>query len=442
MRILKTLAASPATSVNEHEFRNLNEVQKFLDELQSRKKMTDLVLKRFMASAQVKASDDEDDEPNVKRMSLTGPRREKEHVDAPSRIHQQVEKIKVGERPVLKKVDQKKIAENFVVIEEYTHQIELLEAIEVRTAAAFKGSPKLSKVLAEIKSRRAEVIKALGEAQAFLHKVASNNLPDEVNNTFRGVVNPIVRQLTERYKAKAQVLHVNSFESNGSPILQFTLYTKLTDLKNDKGFVYKAFFITVNCCIDARGVHHYFVDTGTKYEVPSIQPLNSHTRGFGFSRPKDGMRLLQTHLKADEQLDLLAVDSLPISDKDAKIIGTRVKEYIKSQTIDEEEGTIRFVLIPNLSAQKTDTVVKTILADFGGMLQSNRAFDKIRHKITKTKGGAQAVTLWFAAALPRNGKDYRDNADALHRLKSELGLSDAEVKRISRVLRSRNSDEV
>lgn len=434
MRVLKTLAAVTATTINDHDFRNINEVKKFLDTLLIQKKDADNVLLKSVAS------DDIDDPPTttVRRFGLTDR-------DPANTIRQQPSDLKnVGPRPKFKPADTKELEKHFEVVQTYVHQIELLESLVVRVKGAFQGDKKLDSILKDIDSRRKDLLAALAKAQDFLNKVAKNKIPESVEQTFRAVTNPIVRVLTGRYRSKQQLLQVNAFDDGGSGVIQFTLYTKLANLKNDKGFVYKDFFIIVQCAIDARGVHHYFVDTSFKFEAPSKAPLNSPVRGHSFIRPKDGLRLLQTHMKADEHLDVLTSDSLPMSEKDVSIVGKSVKDLIKSVKVDEEGGTIRFQLVPGLGDQKVQNIYKEIMADITGLLHSNRQIEKMKNKVTKTVGKkgekGHAITIWFTGAIPRAGQAYRDNSSALHSLKGELGLSDDEVKKIARILRGRQND--
>lgn len=445
MRLLTTLAASSATMLNEHEFRNINEVQKFLDELQTRKKKTDLLFEKFQASVSVVTASDDDEEDGdqkVRRFSL-GPQRDQK-VDPANRIRQRPEDLKPnGVRPKIKSVDRKTIEKNFTVLQEYVHQIEILDSLEVRVRGAFTGSPKLPSLLKDIKDRRVELQNSLQEAQTYIHTIATKAIPDEVNNTFRGVVNPTVRGLTGRYKTRGDALHVDAFDSKtDGAVLQFTQYTRLTNLKNDKGFLIKDLYIILTCAIDNQGRHHYYVDTTLKFEPAKRDGLKSHSRGMKFVKPKDGIRMLLTQLRVEDSLDLLDENqSLPLTQKDISIVGLAVKELIQNVKLDEKEGWIRFSLIEAVDSQsKAVNVQKQILADVDGLLHSRRTREKLKTQVGKLSGGRYFVKVWFTGATPRVAEEYRDNATIVHRLKDELGLNPEEVRKFTRILRSRQNE--
>lgn len=439
MRPLKNKLSS-ATAINDHDFRNLNEVKKFMDTLKQQKNSADKTLNLSVAS------DDEDEEGEtptvrVRKFGLTDDR----PIDPILRTQQRDSTLKnVGTRPAIKPAELKGMAKHFEVLHTYMQQLELLDSLKIRVRGAFHGSKKLDSVLADIEDQRKEVATALGRAQEFLDSLAKKKLPPSVEKTFKEVTVPIVRMLTGRYRKKQQLLQVNSFDDDGKGVIQFTFYTKLSNLKNDKGFVYKDFFIIVQCAIDHRGVHYYFTDTSFRFDPPSTESLISHSRGHSFNRSKDGKRLLQTHMKMDEHLDILTTDSIPVMDGDVSLLGKDVKDFIKSIKVDEDSAMIRFQLVPGLTDQKVQNIQKDILADLSQLLHSPRSLEKMKTKVVKTidksKKRAHAINIWFTGAIPRIGQEYRDNASALHNLKTELGLTDEEVRKVSRILRSRQTD--
>ena len=428
-----TVISTQVTALNEYDFRNPNEVLTLLKQLKIDIENSEKLLEKYQAS-ELTASD----KPlELKRFGVSDSR----NINAPINMMKQgAEKLKPGSRPKFKTTESNAIGKNFILIQDYQRQLELVDSLNVRVQSVFKDSKKLKSLLAEVKTRKTEIEAGLKKAMAFVESIAGKHLPKEVEEVFRQTVNPVLRKLEGKYKKKTMYLEVNSFGFDKSQYIQFTQTTELNDLKNDKGFTYRSFYIVVTCTIDAKGHHTFFIDTAYKKETPSTEPLTSHGRGPAFHKARDGLRLLQTHLKVDNSLELEVPGSMPLKQADADTITGALKDYIKSSVVDEEERTVRFVLVKGLEpGPKLQNVLKSILAAVGSILHGTRKLSNLKYKNpTKTVSGSYAITIWFAASIFRGGEKYRDDSNVVQRLKTELGLSNSEVDAINRVLKSRN----
>lgn len=438
---LSVLAASEASAINEYEFRNMSEVNTYLDAIEEQHNKSVKLLQKFTASVIVAADDEDDDSPKAKKISLLNPGMGDYQRDPAVRIRQlQVKRPGAQKESVkIKPTELKGLAENFVVAQDIANQINKLNTLRVLIRNDFAGDKQLKSTLSHVDALEKKALDSLAKAQAFMAAVAQKHLPDSVNTTFKGITGPVLRELKGRYKTATQQIHATAFNNpTDGQIIQFTKYLSLTNLKNDKGQVYPKFFIVLYCCIDASGTHRYYVDTNTRYEVPSKDSLDDPSRGAYFTKSKEGLRLLHTAMKVDESLDILNKGDIPLNKSDINKLGTSIKNTIKSVVEDEKEGTIRFVLEKSVdSEQKAQNVVKVILNDVSGLTTNQVAHEKIKTKVGKTKGGAYSITITFAGAIPRNTKKYRDDKEVLNKLRHDLGLEDDEVRRISRVLRSR-----
>lgn len=424
MRIIKVLAQKTTTALNEFDFRNANEVLKFLDGVKELTDKADKTLEMFMASAhEVTAA------PTQLKQFIVGPKSK----DLPV-LKTQPGKTAPKDRTRLP--GKSDVEENFSVLQEYLRQREMVQSLDVRVRSGFAGSRKLKLMLETIKERAAQIDAGIAKARNFIEKVANKNVPKEVSSVFSQVVNPIVRQLKGRYKKIDRTLQVNTFQDKGRSVLQFTHYTHLTELKRDDGFVYHDIYFVVVCCILNDGTHVYYVDVTFQFEAPSTEPLESGLRGSSFTRANAGLRLLQAHLKADEQLDLLAPDHLPIKESDTKIIGLRVAKLIKSNKVDEDAKTLKVTLVNGATENDRQKVITTVLADIASLTSMHNVKEKLKYLPNGKPPGQLSVTFWFSVPLPRKGIQYRDNMAVLRQLKEHLGLDDAAVKKIGRVLRS------
>jgi hypothetical protein len=229
---------------------------------------------------------------------------------------------------------------------------------------------------------------------------------------------------------------VNTFTLGSKIYTQFTQNVLLTGLKNDLGQNYPKFYIILTCLIDNAGYTTYFVTTSYRREIPSSKGPNDHGRGLSFSTPEMGRRLLETHLKVGEALEVTVPGDPPIGSDKLLHVGSKIDKLIRSKSFDEEDKLLKLLLVPGLEKPQVEKIEKEIMVDIGGLLYDKDIIHRFKHSKVKV-GKSWMLEFWFMPVAPRAGKKYRDTMGVLRALKSTLGLTDDEVKSISRVLQSR-----
>jgi len=433
---LKALAFDTVDGMNNYDFRSPNEVLKVLKGLEERTKKTGENFTKITSNIiTLKTNNTRDETQGEEGWGKLGQRSvDPAHRERRNKFADSTPKLDA--LPKIGGPQAAKMAAHFSSIHEYLEQLEMLDSITVRSRLAFKGSKKLSLLEKEFKARKDEIEKGLTAAMQFLAGLAEKHLPKTVELTFNRVIKPVLKELKDRYKRSSVDLSVNAFEADGGQYLQFTQTTVLENLENDTGFVYSKFYIVIQCVIDKSARHQYFVTTNYKRVPPSAEGLHSHSRGMAFNSPDVGRRLLETHLKTDEAIDIVSPGHMPLNDRDMLTVGDKVKEKIRSQEWDDREKLLNITLKPGLSDREADNVLKSILADIGGLLYNRNSISKFRNKMVDV-GKSKKISIWFQTPTPKTGKLYRDNAVALRTLKENLGLDMEEVKGIQKVLQMR-----
>lgn len=441
MRKLKLLTTLPVTAMNEHEFQSETETLRFLKEIGKKVKENLRLLDQYEAS--IVASEFDEPAP-VKKFSITDKDDKKDswkRTDSPIQLKQipvkQGRKLYTDNNPHLVGVEAQNLAKNFDVLKNLYHMLELVNSTFVRLEAIYKGSTRRSTIMKDLEARKAEIEKGIAKASKFLSDLANKKIPESIRDIFDFITDHIGLELKGKYKTVTEQLLITSFPLEKSGVVQISHTLDFTNLKNDKGFIYHKFYLTVTCCI-YQGKRHYFVDTGFKKQVPSTAPLESHTRGPSFETAVNGLRIVQTHLKVDNALDVLMHKEIPLSDAHIPMVTSRVRKYIKKAWLDQEEKSLRIIFIPEVvPGEKYQQLITTILADVDAVVNNSRKMKALKNKPGKTKGGELSLTIWFAAGLPRVGYKYRDDKQVLRRLRDELGLSEREEHEFSKTLSDR-----
>lgn len=427
-------AASDSDTLNNFEFRTPNEILKVLRVMQEANLKT-----RVRLRTKIEASNDQDD-PDGNSMFKVIKIGDANIVPSggnkkvPSKGFSEGRRVENFNRP--KPGSLKKMAAHFESFQDYMSKLELLESLIVRAKILFKGHKKERTLNSDLEQHRKELEQQTATSMQALQVLAEKHVPEEAEQTFNKVLRPVLKQLAHKFSKRSDDLMVNTFMLGSKIYTQFTMSTLLVGLKNDLGQVYPKFYIILTCLVDNGGYVTYFVTTSYKREIPSSKGPNDHSRGMAFSTPDMGRRLLETHLKVDEALEVTVPGDPPIDSGKLLHVGSKIDQLIRSKSFDEDEKVLKLNLIPGLEVSQVQKMEQEILKDIGGLLYDKDVIHRFKHSKVKT-GKAWQLQFWFMPPAPRSGKKYRDTVGTLRALKSILGLDDAEIKGISRVLQSR-----
>lgn len=308
-----------------------------------------------------------------------------------------------------------------------------LKSLKINTVQSFKGSQykaALERTLTSFDKREKEVLRAELEVHNELHEIAEKKIPEDIRKNFIATLRPIANGLVGKYKSADKRYSISVTDDGG---VQFQQILGFKGLTNDKGLVYPELYLVCSCVV-LKAKHNFFVDTDTSNPLAVRAPLHSMARGFPYSNPKDGVRLLRTHLLADDQIDVNTREGLP--KPKAEIEDTKFRHpSVTAVDADEVKSTITLTLAKGTDIQES---LKTILPDLQGLFYSDTTKERIRYKEGVSKLGSPTLVFHVPAPSPRIGANYKAAGHRLDVLQHDLELSPKQVVQIKRILRSQD----
>lgn len=313
-----------------------------------------------------------------------------------------------------------KLRDQFDLVVELQHKLEVLDSLEVQTQNLFRGE-RGNKIPGMLKKTKQDYEKKLKLALNFLKVVAKKHEPKAFANLVKNVLNYFHESFKNKFKAAEEHIFVTPKTISGADgkehqILVFNHYIAFADLVNEHmDYTYPQYIIVFTAMINDKGSMRMFVNTLHKFRAPgSFKP------GSEFKDLKSGVNALSHLFEVDDFIDLLERQPMPISKDRMTPALFRAKDVIKN--VDVKDNVIQVLFNSKVNRENIQDVAKQVLLDIRGMFEQNMKTN-IRYQIIKPAKGMQ-----FILTKPSNYDSSKFmTPEQIDHIQNYLGLDDDEA---------------
>lgn len=418
MKKLKTLSL---TDVNNIEFRNLNEVNRWLKQLDREiddtgKKLN--ILKHITSSCM--------------DLPVLGA---KTYVVAPPVKKRRRSKIDPKTKVVVPKL--RELTKNFDLLEDLYRQAEALDVIESKVNQSFSDDRAIGRILKDIAKKRRVIEKSIKEAKSFIDGLAKKQIPKDFKSIGTYVFKRFLDSIEGRFNSAERTIYINLFDDDDTTRLQFTDVLHLTDFENAENYTYRNWYVVITYVASPNETSDMYLSTEVSFTVPSREPRSANSRGSKFRNKKEALKLLVADLELEGFLDVLNQSPVPFEKKDLPKSVFRSQDYISKIKI--EEDSLQFILKKSTKAEQEE-VLKEIYLDLKAMVRDSEFKRGIKYNLDR-RGSKTIITFRFRHPEPRAMKKVKVNKTRLKEMQKEFDLTNEQTKNLYRLITAPKEEE-
>lgn len=401
------------SELNNHEFRSLKDIERFVNMLKTENEKTELTIKKLDRNLSKVVSAD-------KPFTITGP-------------DSNIKTVTVQlETPAPKTVAQ--IKKNFELMKELYSRYDALNVVEIKINTAFKDVNGREKVAQATEEAKKEVTKQLKQLKKIQSELTSKHLPTRLQQNTKFIFSDALSYLKGNFEGKFTrgVMNVIT-DSEKKQYIQYTTILHLTKVKTLKGETYNHLYITLTYVVGPDGNAMQFLDTSDRFEPPLEKPIQEYNRGISFTTKQQGAELLRHELHALNLSNLPEVPTVFPEDMDSKKELFRVGKEIKKIEVDDKTNSILFTMQGHLSEEEVDDAALSIDYTFKQIFKKS----KLNYRMT-WKSVGNKIVFHVLPGQTKSGKADALNQSILNLFVDNFNLQGKpeKVKQILRILRN------
>lgn len=406
------MAIQSLSDVAEHNFRSLEEIERYLDSLKLSVNEYDALLDQYQKQF---ARDESTSAPiefkiNVKKGELTPlKRREGQHI-----VIQKYKNVRIP------KID--RLRKNFGIVDDLYEKLDVLRNLESTVSLHFDKKTGAGKTLQGIRTLKKQVEQKVKVALNFLEKIGSKYEP----SPFKDFIQKVADKLSDEIQFEDYSNYVYVHE-NAQGNLQFTHYLKLDGVKDeeDKQFpeLYVVFTNLLTKVTGSKSVSSsYYVNVLYEFQTPGKFEIGTAVDSVKGALLVIGS-VLELELNFSSQLGVLPLN---LDDKKITKEAFSAKKFISSVSIDERSIEFTFVKDVKTSSQ-AEEIASRLYLEVKALLSHIRAKMKVR--VNKELGRYKAIFTLSNLAGPG-----QVSVDDVKPLMERLGVDEEKMKRIVRII--------
>jgi hypothetical protein len=401
------ISLSDVDSLAEHNFRSLEEVERYVDGLTLKiKEDLSLLNKYEVQFARTEETAATEFKINVTKTGKARKTRAGKHI--------LVEKFK---KVVIPNVNQ--LQKNFSIVDELFDDLDKLKTVENIVSVSFRGKPGAGKMIEGIKTRRKITESGIKKAQDFLAKIGQKYAPTPFKEFVQEVADLLAAQL--EFEDSENFIYVTPEDTHK---FKFTHYLRLIGLEDDEGKSFPELYVVFSCILSPAGkkqvTAEYFVNILYEFQTPGKFDI-----GTTVDSAKGAVLVLGGQLDSENFANALGTLPMNLEEKKLKKNQFSVKNKIFSLEVDEKSLT--FNLVKGVSDPEVSKIVEHLYADVKGLLYKIRA--KLKVRVTKELGRTKII--FTLANLARDGEV---SVDDLKWIQEMTGIDDDKLRKIARTI--------
>lgn len=410
-------------------FRNLNEVEKFLNQIDEELEDDSQELKKYET---LFANLMEDSGPkqlrNLAAFQAMAVRTFNVQHPQPGikQLHQQL--------PNKKSPQIKKLTQDFKLIENLVQKLKALDVLEIRIKENFPNDRKLSSTLKIIKQKRKLIHEELAKIKELVSKIAKKKIPNKYRLEDTYIAKRFLKAIKGKYENAKPVVYLNSYKTDEGLEMQFTYVLEIWKLRTDSNYTYPIFYVVITHVLDPRGEVKSYITTQTNFISPYSKSSHLLNRGNQYKTKHDALHILSAEMEMDGFVDLFNIDTVPIEEERLGPNLFREQRFIKDIKIEKEgKGEVLiFTLIPE-AKEHMGSILESLMADLRGLLEEDKEKDTFRYK-ENTKSRNPTITFRFVRAPSQGVKSVRIGQHFIKQMQDQFDLTDQQIRVLVRFL--------
>ncbi len=396
------------SDVAEHQFRSLEEVERYVNDLSLKIKEHLNLLNRY--------------EVQFAKTEVTAAIEFKINVDKSGKLMKKRKGSQIAVQKFKKIVipDAAKLQKNFAIVDELFDDLDKLKTVESIVSVNFRHKPGAGQMIEGIRTRRKITENGIKKAREFLTQVGAKYEPTEFKEFVQNVADVLSKNLD--YDDYENSVYVTP---NGPAGFRFTHYIRLIGLEDDDGNTFPELYLVFTCLLSPLGSKkveaEYFVNVLYEFQTPG-----KFETGTEVDSVKGAILVLGSILDNENFANRLG--TLPLNLEDTKIKKDQFSVKGKIFSFEVGDKTLTFNLLKGVSQSDAEDVVKKLYIDVKGLLYKTRA--KLRIRGPYKEGGRFKIVF----TLANLAKDGQVSVDEMAWLKEMIGVDDEKIRRIVRII--------
>lgn len=400
-------------------FRSLQEVQKYLDGIETDLNDLDGLIKQY----QLQFSKVQQQHPVTAAESIIfdidvntpkGPRKPKGGNTINTDI---IDKVVIPKIDVLRK--------NFTIVDEIADKVDDLDKLYNSTSVNFRGIRGSNEMLKAIKSLQRTAKSSLDKALTFLGDIGERHTP----KNFKDLIKDTITQVSPELTFKSHKTFMYGYETKDGN-LAFAVYLELTSLTDDEGNIYPKFYIVFNCVLkptkDLTKVEPiYYLTVMHDFATPGKYAL-----GRKVTSSKEAATMLGTMLEMENIYTAIGTQPHNLNPDDYPKGKFEASQSIES--IEFTPSSINFMLKKGVKAKDIQAVAVSLLKDVKGI------FAKIKKATVSMKIDQSADPKVIKFTLTNLSPENKVSVNDIDFLQDQFGLDAKKLRRVIDIINMDN----
>ena len=403
------MAIISISDVAEHNFKSLEEIERYIQEVKLSVDEADQLLRQFEAQFGRTAAtaagvefkiDLKKGGTTIKKVGTKGIL------------------VNVYKKIVIPKMDT--LRKNFSIVDELSDKLDILRSLESTVALHFKSKVGSGKTLEGIKRLRGQIEIKVKNALAFLQKVAQKHAPEPFTEFVQKTMDQLADEIT--FTSAANELYVSESVQGQ---FEFTHYVLVKGLTDDEGKAYPLVYIVFTCVLEPLNKKdvdiNYYVNLLHDFSVPS-----KFDKGTKVDSVKGALMTLGSMLELENFSNTLGTIPMNLDSKKITKNTFSVRDFITSVEIDQH--SISFILAKGVKTQEQiNKLTEQLYVELKALLNHIKAKLKVRvvKELNKYK-----VTFY----LTNVANSEQISVDDVEFLQEKFGLNDEKLRRVVRII--------
>jgi len=403
------MAIKSVSDVAEHQFRSLDEIERYLEELKGKMSDLDSLLKQYQSRfARTASTSALEFKINLKKSGQPMKVKRPGGVILTDRI----------QKVVIPKLD--KLRANFSIVDELYENLDLLKTLESTVSLHFRSKKGSGQILSTIREMKKGAEAKIKGALDFLKKLGEEYEPEP----FKELVEKTAVQISDEidFEKSDQEIYVRE---NPDSHFEFTHYVRLEGVSDDEGNRFPELFLVFTCELYPQGTKNvhlgYFVNVLHEFAVPG-----KFDKGTSVDSIKGALLVLGSLLELENFSNQLGTLPLNLDKTKVKKESFSAKNQITSIEVNERE--ISFKLVKTVKKKSdADDLAHQLYPEVKAMIERTKAKLKMR---THKELGTWVITYTLSNLVGPG----QVSVDDVEFLRDKFGVDDEKLRKVVRVI--------
>jgi hypothetical protein len=392
----------------EHNFRSLEEIERYLEELKKQVTDFDSLLQKYQSQFAKTAMTAAPIEFKINVKQDLTPKAKK----GPAILIDHIDKFVIPKMDVLRK--------NFQIVDELYEDLDKLRSLESTVSLHFKSKAGSGKTLEGIKKLKLLTEQKVRKALEFLEKVGTKHEP----TLFKTFVQKVADRLEDEidYKGYENIVYVHETVDKE---LVFTHYLKLIGVSDDEGSQFKEIYVVFTCVLtpsEGKLGAAYYVNTLYEFATPG-----KFDRGTVVDSVKAALAVIGIQLDLELNFSSM-LGTLPMNLDMNKITKNLFTSRNYIQSVSGDENLLEFTFTKDI---KTEADASKVAETLYPEVRALQAHSKGKLKVRLTKDLGRYKVIFKLANVAGQGQV---SVDDLRFLRDKLGVDEDRLRKIVRII--------